>query len=962
MVRTVQLFSKWILIIAVVSQAAFYDGLGSFDDSEAGTTIFPILKRTPDARGLALGGNMGAMSNGPAAAWWNPAGLAEIRGYWTNFTHSSLYGELNQEFFTTTLPLSPGQTLAFTANGLWTGDIENARDVDEQELSYSSAEFMVGASYGWELVPRIFSSGISLYYLNSLIAEVNTQAISLDIGFKWNLKWDLVNSLSFHHIGPDVRSSRSADAPYERLPFTMRWSLGLPMGRDIVDLYAWNVGITKTNDGALEFHAGYERKWLDFLFLRGGRQISWSDQESGFWAGSSAGFGLRVNTLRFDYGYKYNGFLGAEHLLGIKFALFEKPIRERLPLMDQARAWYGEGDCNKAILLAEAVKERHPNSLEAAAIIQNCQVRHRLAKKEYVSIIYTNQIRGQLFDMERGDRLYGGFSRRAQLLKKLQKEHPLSLTVDAGHWEAPIRHWERDSLLIGGLKQMGYSAILWNPLVANEPSILNGTEMPTQFQNGVLPWIGEDTSSISQHHEIGGRHVLIFGVSDTLISATELNSKIQEDVKLWSQSHSQEELHLKVLLWPASASKVKRALAQGLQVDLILNGSGFSKSEQMNDTWVASGNAGEVGIFRFYYDDDQLVSYDHQMHPIHSGEAADPQMQTYLHEKIRAPEDVLNTWQVPKSPYFLFLNSLDEGEYDIYLKDPIKNYDYRVNHKAQLILSPDLSSHRQRIAFVEEVEGRKVLSIMNTVDKRSISISSPGVEVHQARWDPFDNWIFYHFSDEKGRHGLMRVRPSGLESKLFLREDMGYLKDFYFSQDARFVGTHWTEAGRSWIQHWSLRSKTSTQVSADSLYAYSPRYSPDGLFLAYLAEDLQEDPEFRGADLYLYDVNIGKTQRLTRGARIKSFTWSVEGKSIVYAEGDETQDMTQIHIATMMTKKVNQRVDLSSEENPQAYQYQGINGYLYERVIDDQRSIYWVSESGINRQPMVNLVGQNKLP
>lgn len=951
------------------SSAAFYDGLGSFDDSEAGTTIFPILKRNPEARALALGGNLGAMENGPSVAWWNPAGLADVNGYWTNFTHASLYGEGYQEFVTTTLPLAEGRTLAFTANGLWTGDVDNARDIDESSSTYSATEFMVGASLGWELIPRVFSAGASFYYLNSLLADVNTQTVSADLGLRWNLKWDMVNSFSIHNLSPGARSNRPGQAPLERLPLTVRWSIGVPMGPDMVDLYGWNLGLTKTNDGLFSLSAGWEQKVQNFVFLRAGREVSLTSQEQGIWGGTSGGVGLQVNTLRFDYGFRYNGFLGAEHLVGIKFALFEKPARERLPLIDQARAWYAEGDCYKASLLAHAVKEKSPMSIEAAAILQNCQIKKEIQSEDYISIIYSNHIRGQIFDLTRGEVLYGGFSRRMTLLNQLRKENPLSLTIDAGHWAAPIRHWERDSLLIGSLKKMNYDAILWDSKVAQTPSVVNGSKMPSQFKPDALNWLGAvDSIPTSKYYEVGGRNVLVMGVSDTNLRAQELNQLIQKEISSWHRSQPKEELHLSALMWPASESKVKEALANGLEIQLLINKNGFIKSENINNTIVVSGSPGEYGLFRFYFDDDQLKNFDHQVYPINSGIEPQQEMVYFLQDSIRASEDILNQWTPKPSPYFVFLNQMDplSTHKDIYLKDPIKNFDYRINHRAQNFFSPDLSPSRQRVAFIEELkdssENSRVVSVMNTVDKRRISISLPDIQVHKVKWDPFENWIFYHYSDIKGRQGLMRVRPSGLESKMFFEQDQGFLKDFNFSSDARFVASHWQKSEFSWVEHWSLRSKSKVRVTADSLYAYQPEYSPNGLYLAYLAESLQENPQMRGADLWLYDVNTGKTQRVTRGARIQDIEWSVSGDHLVFAEGDLVQDLNFVHIATQRTSKLNPRVELQSEENPKAYKHLGQEGFLYEKVYEGSRQIYWIAESGGESILMVDLPGFNTLP
>lgn len=946
-----------------------WDGLGSFDDSEVGTSIFPILKRNPDARGIALGGNLGAMENGPMTMWWNPAGLAEINGYWTNFNHASVYGEFNQDVITTTIPWGKGRTIAFLTNGLWTGDIENGRDINEDSYAYSSTEFMVGAALGYELVPKVFSLGASLYYLNALLDDVNTMGFSADIGLKWNLRWELVNSLSLHNISAGAKSNRAGGGLREKFPMMVRWSIGKPMGPNIVDLHGWNLGLTKSNDGMFSGHVGFEKKIQDMLYVRAGKEYSFNDQEAGYFRGLSGGLGLQVSTLRFDYGTKYHGLLGFEHLLGIKFALFERPARERLPLIDQARAWYAEGDCDKAAILAQALIDKNPNSLEATSILQHCRIQAKVEDKDYIAIIYSGLIKGQLFDHQRGDVLMGGFSRRMKALNNLKERYPINLSIDVGRFAASVRNFERDSLLMGGLNMLNFDAILWNPSVSQQKSYVNGQEVTNPFHPMKLAWIGEDNKIPSSRViNADGRLVFVMGVSDSTFTAIKAQELFKTELKAMKKKHHVDEFALTVFVWNVAARKARNLLESGFDADLVICAQGMPQSESVGKGVLASASIGELGLFRFYFDGSDLLNYDHQMVQLNSGVKPDSQMKKFLQDSIRAPEDVLNKWTPRDESHFLFLHS-DELQpedkpqlFDLYIKDQIKNFDYRVNHHPQQYVSVELSISRGRIAFVESVEKTKVLSIQNTIDKRSQSISPDDIIVEQVRFDPFENWIFYRFTDSKGLHGLNRVRPSGLESTLFLQEEWGKFNDFIFSSDARFMATHWTSSDDSWVEHWSLRSKAHLRVNPQDQYAHTPVYSPNGLYLAYLGESKQEDPMLRGADIILFDVNSGDTLRLTDGARVKSMTWSKDGAYLLYSSGDEIQDLNLIHISTQTSKKLIRQTGFSSEENPQAYSLKDKDGFLYERVFEGERHIYWVSVDGQTNTPLVELKGQNYLP
>jgi len=72
--------------------------------------------------------------------------------------------------------------------------------------------------------------------------------------------------------------------------------------------------------------------------------------------------------------------------------------------------------------------------------------------------------------------------------------------------------------------------------------------------------------------------------------------------------------------------------------------------------------------------------------------------------------------------------------------------------------------------------------------------------------------------------------------------------------------------------------------SSESVASFSPRWSPDGQWIAFLSNRTQTN------QLYLIRANGGEAKQLTQGQRnIGAFAWSPDGQKIAFAMEDETQ-------------------------------------------------------------------------
>ncbi|MCR4403769.1 MAG: hypothetical protein NUW06_00455 [Candidatus Acetothermia bacterium] len=153
----------------------------------------------------------------------------------------------------------------------------------------------------------------------------------------------------------------------------------------------------------------------------------------------------------------------------------------------------------------------------------------------------------------------------------------------------------------------------------------------------------------------------------------------------------------------------------------------------------------------------------------------------------------------------------------------------------------------QALEHLREVEAEGITS--------SIRLTSHGYWTAQPRWSPDGQWIAYEHDDPFRLGGVRLVRPDG-------RDDHPLLP-------ATFV----LEGAFSW--------------------------SPDGRRLVYSSYD-RFGHYFSYNDLYLYDLEAGKAERLTRGARAYNPVFTPDGSSILFGKqgpGDRTSLM-RLELAT----------------------------------------------------------------
>lgn len=210
-----------------------------------GETAVPFLLISPDARAGGIGESGTGMADNGSAVFWNPGGLAFLRGNYLNLTHAPWLPEFSSDLsydylsFTHYLPGwdgSVGASITYFNLGTFNRTLSNSPDVVGTWHAY---EYAVTVGYGTEVATGL-GLGANFRYIRSELAPFGAESeqgagiasdVSFDLGllyrpqkFTLPLLGDLGDRLGFgvdlSNIGPNLYYIDQAQA--DPLPTNLR--------------------------------------------------------------------------------------------------------------------------------------------------------------------------------------------------------------------------------------------------------------------------------------------------------------------------------------------------------------------------------------------------------------------------------------------------------------------------------------------------------------------------------------------------------------------------------------------------------------------------------------------------------------------------------------------------------------------------------------------------------------------
>ena len=318
----------------------------SQDISKVGTTAAQFLKISAGSRGLAMGNANVAISNDLSSSFWNPAGLAHLKGIQVYFENNGWLAGTDYNFGSFGFEWPRVGVFSLSLTMLTTPDdlvrtVENPSGTGEK---FNSQDMSIGLSIGKKLTDDL-SLGATIKNIRQRIWHSTGQTVGVDIGVQYNTPIrNLILGASIANFGNDISLAgrdmnlsvdpdptnqgniEFVNAQYETdafpLPLLFRVGLGgyLVKKENLDVLLAFDA--VHPNDNYEYINIGFETNINNMFSVRAGYpSIGKKDAIEG----ASFGFGLKypimnsTNNFTIDYTSADFGPLGIVQRVSISF-------------------------------------------------------------------------------------------------------------------------------------------------------------------------------------------------------------------------------------------------------------------------------------------------------------------------------------------------------------------------------------------------------------------------------------------------------------------------------------------------------------------------------------------------------------------------------------------------------------------------------------------------------------------
>lgn len=268
-----------LVVMAILARSSF----ASYDAGAPGA----YLRYGSSARSLALGGAAVAAGDDAATAYWNPAGLSQLRTMELTAMGATLFEDTRYSFFTLGVPTESMGNFAFSGTFVHSGEFERTSIFEDLGEEFSEKEGVISVSYafgssrmGWGLTGKSVTQDIDGYSGSSL---------GLDAGFYLRPNKHLGVGVAIQNlVAPEITLNEEP----EKLARTVRGGGALRFFNNRLMLIA---DLVKTEYMDLSFQGGAEGWVARNVVLRSGYD-SLREQYS-------YGAGVRYRNWQLDYAY-----------------------------------------------------------------------------------------------------------------------------------------------------------------------------------------------------------------------------------------------------------------------------------------------------------------------------------------------------------------------------------------------------------------------------------------------------------------------------------------------------------------------------------------------------------------------------------------------------------------------------------------------------------------------------------
>jgi hypothetical protein len=308
---------KTLIVLALVALVPV-QSMATEPFAKVGTYALQFLKIPVSPRGVAMGNAFTAISNDATATYWNPAGMVDITRTSISINHTWWPADINLDYASAvfTLPFVPGQW-GVSARAL-SMDPQVERTIflpDGTGQTFDAGDMSFGLSYAKFFTDK-FSSGATVHFIHSGLAEKSVNTFSVDFGLIYRIGlWGMRLGMLIQSLGSKV----DYDDRESKMPTIFKVAMAATPYAQGVNSLQGVFEFTHPSDNQERLNMGAEYSFNQFFYLRGGWTFN-SDAE-----GLTAGLGLKINTsqtsdLVLDYSWNEMGFLGDVNRISVAFS------------------------------------------------------------------------------------------------------------------------------------------------------------------------------------------------------------------------------------------------------------------------------------------------------------------------------------------------------------------------------------------------------------------------------------------------------------------------------------------------------------------------------------------------------------------------------------------------------------------------------------------------------------------
>jgi hypothetical protein len=164
-----------------------------------------FLKIPVGARANGMAGAFNGIADDVTAVYWNPSGLAKVRGISANVSYNRWIADFTHNFAGVSVPVGENYTAALSLISFSTGEIP-ITTLDNPEgigTTYSVNDFAIGASFAGRITEQ-FSVGINAKYIESGFSNISSNGIVFDVGTSYETGIQGIRlGFSVHNLGSD---------------------------------------------------------------------------------------------------------------------------------------------------------------------------------------------------------------------------------------------------------------------------------------------------------------------------------------------------------------------------------------------------------------------------------------------------------------------------------------------------------------------------------------------------------------------------------------------------------------------------------------------------------------------------------------------------------------------------------------------------------------------------------------